>query len=53
MEATAILSHQLAPLNIHVLESPDAPLTPQEMKLTTSLVRRQESHGVLEVKQVK
>ena len=29
---------------------PDAPLTPQEMKLTTSLVRRQESHGVLEVK---
>ena len=31
-------------------KSPDAPLTPQEMKLTTSLVRRQESRGVLEVK---
>ena len=33
-----------------VAKSPDAPLTPQEMKLTTSLVCRQESHGVLEVK---
>ena len=33
--------------------SPNTPLTPQEMKLTTSLVRRQlsqESNGVLEVK---
>ena len=31
-------------------KSPDAPLTPQEMKLTTGLARRQESHRVLEVK---
>ena len=34
-------------------KSPDSPLTPQEMKLTTSLVRRQLSetpNGILKVK---
>ena len=34
-------------------KSPDSPLTPQEMKLTTSLVRRRLSetpNGILEVK---
>ena len=31
-------------------KSPDAPLTPHEMKLTTSLVHRQESYSILKVK---
>lgn len=55
MESYCLEGHSDSQSPIRTIEdvlakSPDAPLTPQEMRLTTSLVRRQESHGVLEVK---
>ena len=44
-------SHSLiSTINDVLAKSLNTPLTPQEMKLTTSLVRSQESHGILEVK---
>ena len=54
MESYCLEGHCNSQSSISTIEdvfakSADAPLTPQEMKLTTSLVC-EESHGVLEVK---